>query len=70
MAAPERRPVQRTRHDHGVVHRYEAGDQQWFTVMTIVDDPTYLTQPFITSTNFKREPDGSKWNPTSCRAGT
>jgi hypothetical protein len=50
--------------------RYEAGAQQWFTVMTIVDDPTYLTQPFITSTNFKCEPDGSKWNPTSCRAGT
>jgi len=49
---------------------FAAGDQQWFTVMTIVDDPTYLTQPFITSTNFKREADGSKWKPSSCRAGT
>ena len=35
-----------------------------------VDDPTYLTQPFITSTNFKREADGSKWKPSSCRAVT
>ena len=50
--------------------RFEAGDQPWFTVMTIVDDPVYLTQPFITSTNFKREADGSKWKPASCRGGT
>jgi hypothetical protein len=45
----------------------EAGD--WFVVTTIVDDPRYLAQPFITSSNFKKEPDGSKWNPTPCRAG-
>ena len=50
--------------------RFAAGDQQWFTVTTIVDDPVYLTQPFITSTNFKREADGYKWKPTACRART
>ena len=38
----------------------------WFTVTTIVEDPQYLTQPFITSTHFKKEPDGSKWSPTGC----
>ena len=27
----------------------------------------YLTQPFITSTYFKLEPNGSKWNPTPCK---
>jgi hypothetical protein len=37
-------------------------------VRTVVDDPTYLTEPFITSTFFKREPDGSKWHPTPCKA--
>jgi len=42
-----------------------AGD--WFVVTTQVDDPTYLTQPFITSTNFKKEPDASKWHPVACR---
>jgi hypothetical protein len=42
-----------------------AGD--WFIVTTQVDDPTYLTGPFITSSNFKREPDGSKWHPITCR---
>jgi hypothetical protein len=38
----------------------------WLTVMTIVEDPKYLTQDFVTSTHFKREADGSKWMPTSC----
>jgi hypothetical protein len=36
-------------------------------VRTVVDDPKYLTQPFITSTHFKLEPNGSKWNPTPCQ---
>jgi len=39
---------------------------EWFTVTTIVDDPQYLNQPFITSTHFRKEPDGSKWNPSPC----
>lgn len=38
----------------------------WLTVLTIVEDPLYLSQPFITSTHFKRESDGSKWMPTPC----
>jgi len=39
---------------------------EWFTVTTIIEDSKYLTQPFITSTHFRREPDGSKWNPSPC----
>lgn len=41
------------------------GDQ-WLIVKTIVDDPTYLVMPFVTSAQFKREPDATKWNPTPC----
>jgi hypothetical protein len=48
-------------------HTVPNGDQ-WFTVTTIVDDPQYLDQPFITSTDFKKEPDGAKWRPTPCTA--
>jgi hypothetical protein len=40
----------------------------WLIVKTIVDDPRYLTQPFITSTNFKKIPDASGWNPSPCTA--
>jgi hypothetical protein len=36
-------------------------------VRTVVDDPKYLQLPFITSTHFKLEKDGSKWNPTPCK---
>jgi hypothetical protein len=43
------------------------GDE-WFTVTTIVRDPQYLIGPFITSSDFKKEPDGSKWRPTPCTA--
>ena len=42
------------------------GDE-WFTVTTSIDDPKYFTQPFVTSTHFKKEPDGSKWSPSACR---
>ena len=44
----------------------DAGD--WFVVTTTVEDPKNLAQPFITSSNFKKEADGSKWNPQPCRA--
>jgi hypothetical protein len=37
-------------------------------VKTIVDDPQYLQQPFITSTHFKKIPDNQGWNPTPCAA--
>ncbi len=38
----------------------------WFVVTTIVDDPRYLTAPWVTSTHFKREKDASRWRPTPC----
>ncbi|RPI64624.1 MAG: hypothetical protein EHM50_00375 [Lysobacterales bacterium] len=39
----------------------------WLHVLTIVEDPRYLNGQFLTSTHFKREPNGSKFNPTECR---
>jgi hypothetical protein len=42
------------------------GGAEWLIVKTVVDDPTYMSQPYITSSQFKREADGSKWNPTPC----
>lgn len=37
-------------------------------VTTVVDDPRYLLQPFIVSSHFRKEADGSKWDPTPCSA--
>jgi hypothetical protein len=42
------------------------GGQEWLVITTVVDDPTYLQQPFITTTHFKKEADGSRWQPTPC----
>ncbi len=39
----------------------------WLHVVTIVEDPLYLNEPFYTSTHFKLEPSGARWNPTPCR---
>ena len=35
-------------------------------VTTIIEDPVYLTGPYVISPHFKKEPDGSKWDPTPC----
>jgi len=43
------------------------GGADWFTVTTIVTDPQYLSTPWVTSSNFKKEPDGSKFKPAPCQ---
>ena len=42
----------------------EPNGDSWLIVKTIVDDPQYLAQPFITSTPFKKQADAPVWNPT------
>ena len=41
---------------------------QLLVVTTIVEDPRYLQRTFVISSHFKKEMDGSKWNPTPCTA--
>ena len=38
----------------------------WMTVTQMVDDPEYLTEPYIVNYHFKKLLDGSSWNPTPC----
>jgi len=45
----------------------DTGSGDWLHVLTIVEDPRYLNDAFLTSTHFKREPNGSNWHPTECR---
>jgi hypothetical protein len=40
----------------------------WLTVTTRVEDPVYLTRPYLTSSDFKKLPDATGWNPTPCSA--
>jgi hypothetical protein len=46
----------------------ELNGDVWLVVTSIVTDPQYLTQPFITSTHFKKLASASGWDPTSCRS--
>ena len=45
---------------------HEDDDTTWLVITSVVDDPQYLLQPFITTSHFKREADGSKWRPRPC----
>jgi hypothetical protein len=47
------------------VHKGRNGEQ-WLVVSTTIEDPAYLQIPWLTSPNFKKEADGSKWDPTPC----
>jgi hypothetical protein len=46
----------------------ERTGQPWFVVTTIVEDPIYLQEPFVTSSNFKKQADATGWNPRACSA--
>jgi hypothetical protein len=45
----------------------EPDGPDWFVVTTLVRDPQYLGEAWVTTSHFKKEPDGSKWNPTPCQ---
>lgn len=47
--------------------RIELDGTSYLIVTGIVEDPQYLTGRFITTEQFKQEPDSSKWNPTPCK---
>jgi hypothetical protein len=48
--------------------RFAAPDgAEWLVVTTIVADPKYLAQEFVTSTHFRREPTAAKWDPAPCK---
>jgi len=44
----------------------ESNGDQWIVITTLVDDPVYLQTEWATALHFKKEPDGSKWDPSPC----
>ena len=44
----------------------ESNGDSWLIVTTLVEDPQYLEARFVTSSHFKKAPDGSAWKPTAC----
>ena len=43
-----------------------ANADTWLMVTTIVDDPTYLALPFVTTSHFKKLPNAAGWDPQPC----
>jgi hypothetical protein len=37
-------------------------------VTVVTTDPTYLSQPFVVTSQYKKEASDAKWNPTACSA--
>jgi len=47
--------------------RVEDEGSSYLVLTSVVQDPTYLNDQYVTSYEFKLEADGSKWNPQPCR---
>jgi hypothetical protein len=45
---------------------HKDGGQEYLVTTSIVEDPQYLYVPWVTSNQFRREADGSKWDPQPC----
>jgi len=46
----------------------ETNGDRWIHITTIVKDPQYLEEPFVTSTDFRKQRDASGWAPSPCTA--
>ena len=44
----------------------ETNGDQWMVITTLVDDPDYLQEQWVTALHFRKEPNGAKWDPTPC----
>jgi len=44
----------------------EPNGDSWLILTSLVDDPQYLQLPFMLTSHYKREADGSKFNPRPC----
>ena len=44
----------------------ETNGDQWLVITTLVDDPEFLQEQWVTALHFKKEADGAKWDPTPC----
>jgi hypothetical protein len=45
---------------------HHSGNADYLVTTSILEDPQYLYVPWVISNHFRREPDGSKWDPEPC----
>jgi hypothetical protein len=44
----------------------QEGGDTWLTVTTVLDDPEYLRGSYVINSIYRKERDGSRWNPSDC----
>jgi hypothetical protein len=44
----------------------ERNGDTYLIITTTVEDPTYLTMPYYTSSNFRKQANATGWNPSPC----
>ena len=42
------------------------GEMEWITILSVVQDPTYLNTNWVTTTDFRKQPTDANWNPMAC----
>jgi len=47
---------------------YKPNGDAHLIITTTIQDPEYLTQPYMYSTHFKRQADATGWAPRPCSA--
>ena len=47
---------------------FEPSGDSFIILTSTLEDPTYLTGPYMISTHFKKQADAAGWNPTPCTA--
>ena len=45
---------------------HKRGNDEYLVQTQVVEDPKYLDAPWVVSNHYRREPDGSKWDPEPC----
>ena len=49
-------------------HLTDDDGTRYLTVTTMLEDATYLQQPWVRTSQFKKQPDATGWSPTTCSA--
>jgi hypothetical protein len=53
--------------EHWDLYKRPSGEE-WLTITTQIEDPQFLSNVRLVAPVFKKEPNGSKWDPTPCSA--
>jgi hypothetical protein len=51
-----------------IAHLADDDGTRYLAITSLLEDPQYLAQPWVRTSQFKKQTDASGWNPTTCSA--